>query len=115
MTDHKVTDLGRKPLSGTERPTNKSHHTSPRRSEKAPRDPGIIPGGIRDRPHRRLLSKSEVLAIARVSYPTLWTWMRNGTFPRSRVVGGRSMWLSDEIDAWLAELPIRPLKGDAAV
>jgi hypothetical protein len=38
--------------------------------------------------------------------------MRNGTFPRSRVVGGRSMWRSDEIDAWLAALPIRPLKGD---
>jgi hypothetical protein len=24
------------------------------------------------------------------------------------------MWRSDEIDAWLAGLPIRPLKGDAA-
>jgi predicted DNA-binding transcriptional regulator AlpA len=62
----------------------------------------------------RLLKKSEVLAIVGVTYPSLWAWMRNGAFPRSRVVGGRSMWRSDEIDAWLADLPVRPLKGDAA-
>jgi hypothetical protein len=39
--------------------------------------------------------------------------MRAGKFPRSRVVGGRSMWRSDEIDVWLTGLPIRRLKGDA--
>jgi Prophage CP4-57 regulatory protein (AlpA) len=39
--------------------------------------------------------------------------MRAGTFPRARVVGGRSMWRSDEVDAWMAALPVRPLKGDA--
>ena len=62
----------------------------------------------------RLLKKSEVLAIVGVTYPSVWTWMRAGNFPRSRIVGGRSMWRSDEIDAWLAGLPIRRLKGDAA-
>jgi predicted DNA-binding transcriptional regulator AlpA len=36
-------------------------------------------------------------------------------FPRARVVGGKSMWLSSEIDEWLASLPVRPLKGDAPV
>jgi predicted DNA-binding transcriptional regulator AlpA len=61
-----------------------------------------------------LLSKRQVLAIANVSYPTLWSWMRQGTFPRSRVVGGKSMWLSTEIEAWMAALPKRRLKGDAA-
>jgi predicted DNA-binding transcriptional regulator AlpA len=65
-------------------------------------------------PDTRLLSKPKVLAIANVTYPTLWAWMRNGTFPRSRVVGGRSMWLSTEVDAWIAGLPVRRLKGDAA-
>jgi predicted DNA-binding transcriptional regulator AlpA len=60
----------------------------------------------------RLLSKREVLAIVGVSYPTLWSMMRAGTFPRSRVVGGKSMWLSSEIEAWLAALPVRQLKGD---
>jgi predicted DNA-binding transcriptional regulator AlpA len=59
-----------------------------------------------------LLSKREVLAIANVSYPTLWSWMRAGTFPRSRVVGGKSMWFSTDIEAWLAGLPVRKLKGD---
>jgi predicted DNA-binding transcriptional regulator AlpA len=67
-----------------------------------------------DPPQLRLISKSKVLKIVGCSYPTLWAWMRSGTFPRSRVVGGRSMWRSDEIDAWLAGLPIRRLKGDAA-
>jgi hypothetical protein len=31
---------------------------------------------------------------------------------RARVVGGRSMWFSTEIDQWLAGLPVRRLKGD---
>jgi predicted DNA-binding transcriptional regulator AlpA len=63
-------------------------------------------------PDTRLLSKAEVLAIANVTYPTLWAWMRAGRFPRSRIAGGRSMWLSTEIEAWLAGLPVRALKGD---
>jgi predicted DNA-binding transcriptional regulator AlpA len=39
--------------------------------------------------------------------------MRAGTFPRSRVVGGKSMWLLSEIEEWMAALPVRRLKGDA--
>jgi predicted DNA-binding transcriptional regulator AlpA len=61
----------------------------------------------------RLLSKYEVMTITGMSYPTLWAWMRDGRFPRSRIVGGKSMWLSTEIEEWLAGLPVRPLKGDA--
>jgi predicted DNA-binding transcriptional regulator AlpA len=63
----------------------------------------------------RLLDKAEVLNITGVTFPTIWAWMRAGTFPRSRVVGGKSMWLSTEVDAWLAALPVRPLKGDKSV
>jgi predicted DNA-binding transcriptional regulator AlpA len=70
----------------------------------APRGP---PGGI------RLLDKAEILAITGVTYPTIWAWMRAGKFPRARIAGGKSMWLSSEIDAWLAGLQVRPLKGDA--
>ena len=62
----------------------------------------------------RLLSKAEVLKIANVSYVTLWTWMRDSAFPRSRIVGSKSMWLSTEIDQWMSTLPVRHLKGDAA-
>ena len=61
----------------------------------------------------RLLTKSEVCAVSNTSFPVIWNWMQRGEFPRPRIVGGRSMWRSDEIDAWLAGLPIRPLKGDA--
>ena len=61
----------------------------------------------------RLMSKPEVVTATSTSYPTIWAWMRAGKFPRSRVVGGRSMWLASEVNAWLAGLPRRPLKGDA--
>ncbi len=61
----------------------------------------------------RLLTKHEVCALAGVTYPTIWSWMRRGAFPRSRVVGGKSMWVSTEVEAWLNSLPVRPLKGDA--
>jgi predicted DNA-binding transcriptional regulator AlpA len=60
----------------------------------------------------RLLDKHEVCAITGRTFPTLWSWQRDGRFPRSRVVGGRSMWLSSEVEAWMAALPVRPLKGD---
>ena len=66
-------------------------------------------------PPTRLLSKHEVLGIVGVTYPSIWSWMRAGRFPRSRVVGGRSMWRSDEINEWLAGLPVRPLKGDLTI
>jgi predicted DNA-binding transcriptional regulator AlpA len=66
-------------------------------------------------PPVRLLDKSDILSITHVSFPTVWSWMRAGMFPRSRVVGGKSMWLSSEIDTWLANLKVRPLKGDSEV
>src|SRR5215471_2139685 len=49
----------------------------------------------------RLLSKAEVLAVVNVTYPALWKWMRDGKFPRARIVGNKSMWLSTEVAAWL--------------
>jgi predicted DNA-binding transcriptional regulator AlpA len=65
-------------------------------------------------PPPRLLDKGEILTITGVTFPTIWAWMRAGTFPRSRIVGGKSMWVSTEVDDWLATLPVRPLKGDEA-
>ncbi len=61
----------------------------------------------------RLLTKADVCRITNTSFVSIWSWMRRGTFPRSRVVNGRSMWLSSEISQWLAQLPLRELKGDA--
>jgi predicted DNA-binding transcriptional regulator AlpA len=65
------------------------------------------------KPAVRLMPKREVLAITGCSYPTLWEWMRAGKFPRSRVVCGKSMWISTEVEAWMQNLPVRRLKGDA--
>jgi predicted DNA-binding transcriptional regulator AlpA len=69
----------------------------------------LIAAGV---PSTRLLDKPEIIAIAGVTFPTIWAWMRAGKFPRARVVGGKSMWRSDEVAAWMAALPVRPLKGD---
>jgi predicted DNA-binding transcriptional regulator AlpA len=62
---------------------------------------------------RRLLSRAEVLDFLGISGPTLWMWMREGKFPRSRTLYGRSVWFSDEVEAFLNALPVTKLKGDA--
>jgi len=59
-----------------------------------------------------LLDKRQVLAVVGVTYPTLWSWMRRQTFPRSRIVGGKSKWLAADVADWLNGLPPRVLKGD---
>jgi predicted DNA-binding transcriptional regulator AlpA len=64
-------------------------------------------------PPVRLLDKNDVLEITNVTFPTIWGWMIAGSFPRSLAVGGKSMWRSDDVDAWLENLPVRRLKGDA--
>jgi predicted DNA-binding transcriptional regulator AlpA len=64
----------------------------------------------------KLLTKIEVLQITGFSYPTLWTWMRQGRFPRSLVVGSgsaaRVAWKESEIQLWLDNLPRSRFLGD---
>ena len=60
----------------------------------------------------RLLTKNQVLARIGVTFPTVWAWMRAGEFPRAVVVGNKSMWHEQEINAWITALPRRDLKGD---
>jgi prophage regulatory protein len=62
----------------------------------------------------RLLSKLEVLDRVGVTYGTLWSWMQQGKFPRSRQLGGKAAWLESEIEGWINNLPTRRLKGDTA-
>lgn len=76
--------------------------TAPQTEESSER-PAALP---------RLLDKAAIRTITGLSFPTVWNMMRNNAFPRSRVVGGKSMWLSTEVEAWLAALPMRKLKGD---
>jgi excisionase family DNA binding protein len=61
----------------------------------------------------RLLTRPEIIALVGVTYPTIWKMMKRGEFPAARVLGGRSMWVRSEIDAWVAGLPVRDLKVEA--
>jgi predicted DNA-binding transcriptional regulator AlpA len=60
----------------------------------------------------RLISKPEVLDRIGVSYVTIWSMMRSGTFPRCRVIGGKSAWIESEVNDWILSRPQRRLKGD---
>ena len=60
----------------------------------------------------RVLSKTEVMDRVDATYSSIWDWMRAGKFPRARALGGKTVWIKSEIDAWIAALPKRPLKGD---
>jgi prophage regulatory protein len=60
----------------------------------------------------RLILKPEVLDRTGVTYPTIWQWMREGKFPRSRELGGKSAWVESEVTRWILSRPIRRLKGD---
>ncbi len=62
----------------------------------------------------RLIYRPYLLRRIGLSYPTVWRMMREGKFPRGRVVGGKTAWLESEIDNWIASLPVRTLKGDPA-
>ena len=101
LIDGNKQEVAEEALAAANRPAREQDE----RSIRAARAPPAPLGG-------RLLSKREVLAIVSVSYPALWSMMRAGTFPRSRVAGGKSVWLSSEIEDWLSQLPLRQLKGD---
>jgi predicted DNA-binding transcriptional regulator AlpA len=65
----------------------------------------------------RLLNRHDILAITGMTYPTIWAWMRAGAFPRCRISGtgksgSKSVWLSTDVERWMAALPMRKLKGD---
>jgi predicted DNA-binding transcriptional regulator AlpA len=65
----------------------------------------------------KILTKQEVLDLLHVSDVTLWTWIRDGNFPPSRVFGpgqGRRStvgWIATEVYAWIANAPRRIPKG----
>ncbi len=57
-----------------------------------------------------LIFKRELLKRVPLSFPTIWKMMREGRFPRARIIGGKSAWLESEIDQFLTDLPVRPYK-----
>jgi predicted DNA-binding transcriptional regulator AlpA len=60
----------------------------------------------------RLLTKAEVVELTGRSWVTLWEWQQQGKFPRARDLNGRPVWWSPDIQAFLAGLPVRRIKGD---
>jgi predicted DNA-binding transcriptional regulator AlpA len=61
----------------------------------------------------RLLSRGEVLAKVPVSYVSLFCWMRDGKFPKSRQVGGRVCWIETEVNDWIKNLPVTTFKDSS--
>lgn len=64
-----------------------------------------------DRSPPRLIDKPELLRRVPVTFPTIWRWMREGRFPRSRNIGGKSCWVEQEITSWITSRPIVALKS----
>jgi predicted DNA-binding transcriptional regulator AlpA len=55
----------------------------------------------------RFMKWPEVRDRIGVSYPTLRDWMRAGTFPLSREIGNRVVWIEQEILDWMASRPVK--------
>jgi predicted DNA-binding transcriptional regulator AlpA len=69
-------------------------------------------GATEEQEQPRLLSKKEVLARIPVTYPTIWNWMRKGTFPRARIISAtKAGWLESEINEWIRARPERNYKS----
>jgi len=92
------------------RVTSIAHARAVRAAPPTPATPELTPDAEAS---ERLLSKAEVCRIVGATFPTIWSWQRAGKFPRSRSVGGKSMWLESEVRQWMQALPVRRLKGDA--
>ena len=65
----------------------------------------------------QLLTTKQVLKRVGVTYPCLWTWMRDGLFPRSVVLqpdqyNSKVGWHKKEIDAWIKSRPKSVLVDD---
>jgi prophage regulatory protein len=57
------------------------------------------------------LSKKQVLAKIPVTGTTLWTWVRQGKFPKPRSISpNKTVWLAHEVDAWMQARPLRNYK-----
>jgi predicted DNA-binding transcriptional regulator AlpA len=64
----------------------------------------------------KFIMKPEVTNKVGVSYQTLWTWMQQGKFPRSReLAGGKIGWVLSEVNEWILNRPVVRLKDDPPV
>jgi predicted DNA-binding transcriptional regulator AlpA len=73
-------------------------------------DAGDDAAGGGEQAQSKLIFKKDVVERVGHSFPTIWKWMRAGTFPLSFDVGGKTAWRESEIDHWLATRPRSSLK-----
>ena len=60
----------------------------------------LMPSGNGSRPH--FLRISEVIHRIDVSRPTIYRWMRAGTFPKQIAIGANSVvWLESDVTKWM--------------
>jgi prophage regulatory protein len=58
------------------------------------------------------LSKAQVLKRVPVTGPTLWSWVRQGKFPRPRELSNnKTVWIEAEVEAWMQACPVRKYKA----
>jgi predicted DNA-binding transcriptional regulator AlpA len=75
---------------------------------------GGLPGNRNARRERAVLGphlkdREQVVKLTGFSYPYLLEAMKEGRFPRARRWGNRNVWLSAEVEQWMASLPLSPL------
>jgi predicted DNA-binding transcriptional regulator AlpA len=63
-------------------------------------------------PKQKLLFRKELCDFFQISAVTLWTWQQRYGFPRAIIVCGKSAWIQNEVDDWIAKRPRRKLKCD---
>jgi prophage regulatory protein len=63
-----------------------------------------------EQPPLVFLSKAQVLQKIPVTAPTLWTWVRQGKFPRPRAIFNKTVWVAAEVEAWMEARPQRQYK-----
>lgn len=57
----------------------------------------------------KLIRINELMRITGLSMSTIMRMERKGTFPRRRKISSQAMgWLSDEVEAWMKNLPVTP-------
>jgi predicted DNA-binding transcriptional regulator AlpA len=62
------------------------------------------------KPHSRLISRRQVCERTHLTFPTIWKFIRAGKFPPARAVGGKTMFIEAEVQAWIDALPVREFK-----
>jgi predicted DNA-binding transcriptional regulator AlpA len=59
------------------------------------------------KPPSRLIDRHEVLRRVPATWDIVYRLMKANAFPAARVIGGKSVWLENEIEAWVVSRPMR--------